>query len=410
MIRRPRWMALLWLTVVTCRPQPVAVTPAPMAAPVPAPVPVEVEPLIGARAEGASVDEAYVEAKAGLATELLGSPAWATLVELEVHERGRDAWAVHQTHETQVVDIGLDHDRVAEMLVAFAQSVPHVDCPSPWREILQSWLAMHLRVVACERQRALLDLECETDDTSMVDSAFQQLTHGLRLAPGLRDGVPVGKNGPLRVPTVLALWHGAPLADVPLRVRGASGEAQRSRTDIVGKAILEHEGPWTVELDVDAMLGPMAAAWVDPPRATIITRLPTRRRWVAVMVDTPAASMLPLPDRQVSLPEPLRARLATPARQELLPTLADALSGSVDVILFVRARAAYAGKAGSGRVWFEAKVEAEAHDVWTGDALERFAITETGLGATDAEAREAALRKASEALFVAYETSKILPP
>lgn len=394
------------------------------------PPPVSSPWFLEAKAEAPTEDEAYDKASKALAAALLEDAAFATIAGLEVHRREKDLLRVETTASgTTVVTLGLDASQSANLLTTLGERTLHFEVPEPWRDVWYELFFTHLQRIGCERRVSLFGVTCNAPDTTAIDRTVADLLMGVRLVSTLEGGIPIDAEGKLlRPPTLRVLWHGAAIEGVPVSVSADSepgATSQLLRSDAGGTLALPTPSDPTaglhVRLDVPSLLGPLTAT-LQPRISTapleLRPRQLDRRRWALVMTtDVPSPSSTTAPWTALDLPSPvptppaLEASLRStdlPTRRDALRTAGDRFGGRVDVLVLARARERFAGRGGSGRMWWEANLEVEIYDAWTGTQLERFELTQTALGTTDAKAqsaaREQALREAMTRFAAWVET------
>ena len=381
--------------------------------------------FVQASARGPTEDEAYAAARHSLAQAVLGDAAWAELAGLEVHRRDVDPQASIRTSDGVDVAVGLPRERVSALVLELESSEPPARGPIAWQDTLQAYLRAHVAAHACVRRIELFSVQCEATLTDEVDAAIADLGNGLALVPAYRDGVPVDPQGrALREPAVFVVWRGVPLAGLPMRVDGpgAAGVAEdRLVTDAQGRArVLLRDGAelgaLRLRVDGPALLGPRAHA---APRTEVKLepRPVSRQRW-ALVIDhrgraprtrdrDPAGAVVTARLRSAGLESPraladhdaetLRTASAD-RRGERLLTVADAMSGQLDLLLVLSYDTRFASRMGGGRVWYEAEGTLEARDAWTGRVLAQAKTRVEADGMGDDEADAAARRTLAEAL------------
>lgn len=414
---RPTGPALiLALGLTSC-----ATKPAPPRSPEPRPAQHVSDPsdaparsFIEAQAEGPDEARAYAEAEIQLATALLGDARFAALAGITVHRRDHDPQRVTASASGKViVSLGLDASQSAGVLAALGEATPRFEAPGPWRDTWHELFFTHLQRIACERRKALFDIDCPLVTTAEIDARAAEILEGLRLVSAYEGGYPVDTAGqPFRAPLVHVLWHGVMLSDVPLMVTEGASDTSPTRivSDAHGQLELPAQAPgadgWRVTVDLDALLGPLAEAMhgrVEVASLDLGPRPWSRRRWAMVDVrEMPLPAFGTLEDRlDLPAPTPVPAHVAATvrtadrlARREALKVVGDAMGGRVDVLVLVQSREQYAGRGGSGRVWWEATVDLEIYEAWRGTQLETFTVSKTTLGTTDTKAQAAAREEA----------------
>lgn len=397
--------------------------------PAPAVVPAETEPaslgpdvFVQATGVGATEDEAYVAARAALAEAVLGDAAWAELVSLDLHRRDEDPQRVTKVADGVEVVLGLTRARVSVAISDLENGEPTASGPLVWREPLQAYLRAHVAAQACERRRALFQVECETGQTKEADAAVVAMMEGVVLVSAYSDGVPVDREGrPLREPVVFALWRGVPLSDLPLRVEAKQPEAlveRRLSSDAQGRAeVAMVQGavlpPIEIRVDTEALLGPHRA---DLPQAELRVepRVVGTSRWAVVVTRGTAKGRRDevaraLRNRMKSAglgapvdlpPRDVDALRSVPLDRQgaRVAAIGDAMSGSIDLLLVLSYDTRFASRMGGGRVWYEAEGTVRIFDVWTGRVRAESSTTVRADGVGDAGADAAVRKKLAEAL------------
>ncbi len=421
----PRWLASVAATMLLSACPPSSSTSPPPTVVPEEPVPMESlgdDVFIQAKAQGPTEDEAYAAARAALAEALLGDAAWAELVPIDVHRRGQDPQRARPTSEGMELAVGLTRARAAEVLSDFGNGEVKIDGPQVWRDTLHIYLHGHRAAHACVRRNMLFQARCETGETDHDDDAVADLAQGLLLVSAYPDGIPVDAEGkPLRTPILFALWRGVPLADLPVRIDTTTTEALTEthlRSDAQGRIHI----PLTpgvplpsmrVMLDADALLGPRRSG---APKAELKLEPRTvgTRRWSLVATrqgsahddDQAAAAVLGrMSDAGLGAPVTLSARDAKTLRgasAQTLParlaTIADTMSGELDLLLVLSYRTRFASRMGGGRIWYEAEGTLRAVDVWTGEVRAEAKTTVGAEGVGDDAADVAARTKLGRTL------------
>lgn len=357
---------------------------------------------IHADAFAATEADAYVQAKARLGDKLFQDASWAEIANLDVHQAQRDMLTVEQRDGQVHVWLGLSYPRIAALLVSFREAEPTFVAPVAWNDVVYEWLALHKHNLACQQQRALLDVGCETYETTAVDGALARLPTELTLEPVFEGGIPVDGDHVLRGPAVRARWQSQPLEGLPLMLV----EGEGIRTDANGIGVWEPRDPmkrsWTVALDLGTLAKPLVVSWPDPPRLELSTRpwSLARRAWVfedeALAVD--------VGDDAIALTPAQRERVrAADDRAEIARQLADELEGRLDALLVVHAETVDVGRGRHGRRWNTARLDAEVRNAWTGAVVGQYSVTGTAIGFKEDGARQAALVEAGRALLAAMK-------
>lgn len=373
--------------------------------------------FIEAQAEGPDEPRAYAEAERQLATALLGDARYAALAGITVHRRGLDPERIIAAESGKVsVSLGLDASQSAGVLAALGEATPRFEAPAPWRDTWHELFFTHLQRIACERRKALFDVDCPPVAAVEIDARAAEVLEGIRLVSAYEGGYPVDAAGqPLRAPLVHVLWHGVLLGDVPLVVTDQASDAPPTRmiSDAHGELQLPVPASgadgWTVAVDLSTLLGPLAEAMrgrIHIASLELGPRPASRRRWAMIDVrGTPLPALHAIEERlglpaPASVPAHLAATVRTEdrtARREAVKAVGDAMGGRVDVLLLAQSREQYAGRGGSGRVWWEATVDLEIYEAWRGTQLEAFTVSKTTLGITDVKAQAAAREEAMAA-------------
>lgn len=385
---------------------------------------VEVPPAPGAvatvRGEGATEEEAYAAAVAGLRAAIYGRGAEA--LAFDVHDRSRDAVRIEPRDGGGfVAEVSIARERSREVLDTLA-SAPPPSVPAPLAEQIAPLYAAHVARLTCERRRAWLGETCEAPDGAAVADGARAIASSLRLRSQYRGGVPLDANDrPLRSPTVVVELVGAdgtarPIAGVPVAARIVDGAPLAPATsDATGTArvALPSDAPWsgTIEIAIDraALLGALATAF--PPIAVQVRgRRIALDRWAAAIAERVAAS--PARDavftaavrealvaqgarHEVRLPRDVVDRIVRtpePQRTQEVVALADAQAGALDVVLVGEIDSEFASRMGTQRVWFEARGRLEAIDAWTGRTLASVTASTTAADVGDQRADHAARR------------------
>lgn len=443
---RAAWIAVLCAGCAGSTPPAADATSAPPAAEDPAPPPepaAELDALVVADATAATEQEAYAEASRRLETALYGSEAWADQLDRPVHDRARDPIRVSEGDGAVRVELGLERDAVRSRLDAIDAHTFQVDAPPSVASAIEAALAAHLQRLACERRRALLDGECTPVETDGVDAEVRTAALSILLEPTYLDGVPLDDHGrPLRVPTVQARRVGAqggldPVAGLKLQATsqdggeppavaraavttGRGGEAEFPLAD--GAA---WPGALRVRVVAEDWLGPLAHLWPTEP-VRLEGRSTDLRRWSALVTERVQGSITrdgvfarklsqTLRERGARTPASLSAederRLEQAVRggrvERVLPTVADAQAGRLDVLLVAQVDSEYASRMGANRVWYEARGQIRAIDAWTGRTMATVdgAVSESGVGEGRAAraARESLARTLVDDLLQAVE-------
>ncbi|MEM9463375.1 MAG: hypothetical protein AAGF11_55045 [Myxococcota bacterium] len=395
----------------------------------PAVVPGETEPaslgpdvFVQSTGVGATEDEAYMAARVALAEAVLGDPAWAELVAVDLHRRNEDPQRVTSVADGVEVALGLTRARVSVAISDLENGERAVQGPMIWREPLQAYVRAHVAAQACERRRVLFEVECETGQTEEADAAVVATMEGVDLVSAYPDGVPVDAEGrPLREPVVFALWRGVPVPDLPLRIGAEQPEAlaqSRLSSDAQGRAqVALVQGtalpPIQIRVDTESLLGPhradlpQAELRIEPRAvgtsrwAVVVTRGTTKGRGDEVarvlrrrVESAGLGAPVDLPPRDT---ESLRA--APLDRQGArVAAIGDAMSGSIDLLLVLSYDTRFASRMGGGRVWYEAEGTVRIFDVWTGQVRAESSTTVRANGVGDAGADTAVRKKLAEAL------------
>jgi hypothetical protein len=437
-MRRPRGrLAIVGLVALASCERSTPAAPATAAPSDVAPEAVAEPSFVEASGRAASEGVAYAIALHELAKTLLGDPAWLEVVPLEIHDRRVDALALETDAQGMTrVTVGLSRVRAATILSAFTETELRIDGPPAWRETLQTFFLAHVARNACERRRALFETECETVDTAEVDAALAELASGVVLAPAYFGGVPLdGQARPLRAPRAYVLWRGLPASDVPV-VAHWPGETEAAvalaRSDSRGEVAvgLAAERPWpgamSLAVDAQAFLGPLHDRFPEVS-VSVAGRPVDLQRWGAVVRERGGRVVLaadPVVDGlndhlkhngvagATAIPEKhsnVIASAETRKLSEKLTAMADALAGRVDVLFVVELDSRYTSRMGGGRVWYEARGELEAFDVWSGQRLASIRTSATASGLGNERADEAARRALGQALAQLVLASPDIP-
>lgn len=378
-----------------------------------------VEVLEQAAGQGATEDEAYAAARLALAEAVLGDAAWTELIAVDIHRRNVDPQRITAGASGFEVELGLPRERVSAILQELENSEPELRAPAMWQEPVIGYLRAHAAAQACQRRQQLFAATCQPSPTDEVDAALAELGQGLALVSAYPDGVPVDAGGhALREPTVFVFWRGVPLAGLPLRIEAASdGVLAQDRviSDARGQArvALADGAPLTplrLVIDGAAMLGPYREA-APPAELRLEPRAVGLGRWALLVsrgeADDPAALVVQARLRASGLGEPRRLAprdveaLRTAPKDRLAPrlaTIADAMSGELDLLLVLRYDTRFAGRKGGGRMWYEAEGTLEARDAWSGEVRVQARARVEADDVSDQRADAAARRKLGEAL------------
>ncbi len=414
---RTTTLGVIALGVLGCTKPATAVTKPPTTAAAGPEAPLTVDAFVRGHGEGATEAEAYARALDQLAETLLGDAGWPRVVPVELHDRTRDPYGTRTDDSSVRVVVGLSKSRAAGVLAEFEYGRPSVAGPEAWRDTLYEGLTAHAALIACQRRESLFGVACDPAQTREVDARLADLTAGLAIVPLREGGVPVDSEGrALRGGRVLTLWHGVPVADVPLHVAFPERPVQSVASGAGGEVEIPigvgtpWPGPVTLSFDAGALLGPLATT--DAPAQHVLdSRAIDPRRWALVFEDGTAADgafarslrsvLEPTLGPPVTLPVgPSRAlaRADVAERARLLVTLADSMTGKVDVVVFARANTRFASRAGGSRVWFEASGHVAVHEAWGAGELGEQARDVTASGVGDRRAEQAAGQKLAEAL------------
>lgn len=394
------------------KPAPEPPEPAPSVA---APQHADVKAFLAATGTGADEATAYASAQASLAEALLGDSRWLAVVPMTLHDRERDPYDAVSTPDGWEVAIGLDEGRAATTLDAMTYAKPSFAGPEVWHDTLYQALATHAAKVVCERRASLYDVACDAPATEQEDAQLRELGDGLQLAPVVQGGVPTDSDGVvLRPGRVLVTWNGAPMDGVPLVVQTPDGNQVDTQTADGGVAELPvpvgvaWPGNFSVRVNSGRLLGPLeeTCTW---PSLDVGPRALDPTRWALVFEDGTKANDA----FGKTLAKSLGDALGTPVeldantsrtlgkvgpadRARVLVSLADAMAGTLDVVVLVKAQSRFASRAGGSRVWFEATSSVVVHEVWGAGELAHEDIEATASGVGDRRADEAARRKLAE--------------
>lgn len=378
--------------------------------------------IVQASGRGPGENEAYGAALHALAQAVLGDAAWADVMAIEVHRRDVDPQRVTILPGEVEVTLGLPRERAAQVVQALQDGEPEPRGPEVWHEPLATLLRAHSAAQACRQRQRLFAVECEPSPTAEADAAVAQLTQGLVFVSAYPDGVPVDARGrALREPSVFLQWRGAPLSGLPLRVRAedpsvlaldevvSNGYGQAKVALVAGKTLPSLR----LVIDGEALLGPQRDA---APRAEI--RIEPRAvglgRWGLAVIrgastglDDEAAAGVVTRLRGSGLGDPQRldprdeaSLRATPAdrRAPKIAALADAMAGTVDLLLLLTYDTRFASRMAGGRLWYEAEGTLEAYDAWTGRVRAKVDARVEADGVGDERAASAARKELAEAL------------
>lgn len=390
------------------KPAPVVPDATPPAA---APQHADVKAFLTASGQGADEAAAYASAQASLADALLGDSRWLAVVPMTLHDREQDPYDAVSTADGWEVAIGLDEGRAATTLDAMTYAKPSFEGPEVWHDTLYQALATHAAKVVCERRASLYDVACDAPATEQEDAQLRELGDGLQLAPVVQGGVPTDADGVvLRPGRVLVTWNGAPMDGVPLLIETPDGSRIDTRTDSGGLAQLPvpvgaaWPGDFSVRVNSGRLLGPLeeTCTW---PSLDVGPRALDPSRWALVFEDGTKSNDAFGKTLSKSLGESLGAPVELDAntsktlgkvgpaeRARVLASLADAMAGRLDVVVFVKAQSRFASRAGGSRVWFEATSSVVVHEVWGAGELGREDVEATASGVGDGRADEAARR------------------
>ena len=355
--------------------------------------------------EGVGATEAEAEARAReqLAARLLGDPQWQRLLPVVIHDPARDVGPVvigRSEGEVRVA-LGLSKVRAVEVVSSMEMAEIAVGGPAAWRETLYAYMAAHTAAHACERRRELFEAQCEPGELTEVDAALAELASAVSFAPEFSGGLPTDEGGAvLRVPEVFVLHLGAPLAGVPVRVRSDASSPVVS--DALGRVAIAGEPSQGVALQVDAqaLLGPLASAWPQRTLELQPRRLDPARYRVLAEKDRRAPDLLDAVDDALQQAVGRGPSVASETTErDLAPTAAGRaqwlrrMTGRgdpVDFIVLVGGRWGFASRMGGGRVWYEASGFIEVVRAWDGVSLARVQTSVRANGVGDRQAETAA--------------------
>ncbi|MCR9164648.1 MAG: hypothetical protein ACE37F_13585 [Nannocystaceae bacterium] len=405
--------AALALALAGCaKPKP---APAPPVSTPVAPTHASVDAFLSAKGRGADEAAAYASAQASLADALLGDARWLGVVPVALHDRTQDPYDAVSTPEGWEVAIGLDEGRAATTLDAMTYAKPSFEGPEAWHDALYQALATHAAKVVCERRASLYDVACDAPATEQEDAALRELGEGLSLAPLIRGGVPTDTDGVvLRPARVLVTWNGAPMDGVPLVVETPDG----SRVDVptgdggVAELPVPVGAPWPgtfrVRVDAGRLLGPLeeTCVWpsldlgpraLDPSKWALVFEDGTKAddAFGKALAETLGEALGPPVELDANTSKTL-AEVGPAERARVLVSLADAMGGTLDVVVLVKAQSRFASRAGGSRVWFEATSSVVVHEVWGAGELGREEAEATASGVGDRRADDAAQRNLAE--------------
>jgi hypothetical protein len=392
--------------------------------------------------EGTGEDRATARARAetALAEALLGDAAWASLTHVKPSDPEVDAKDLSASSETVTVTLGLSRERASDLLAEVPERPATEGVSAPYRAAVADVVRAGLEALVCHRRRILLDAPCDAPEPAEAVPAelrgeLRTLTEPLRLRPFLEGGVPVGDEGSPLAPVELRVsYEGADeatrVAGLPFRARSHDGaELGTPVSDESGALVVPASSsdafPVTVDLDRQALLGPLADLW-----PALSARIDARRtglaRWSAGITERVHGRSVGDGVFAPALEEALRARGAHPRAelsQDLRATLretdpgrydaalrdvARAMRGGVDVHLQVELDSEFASRMGTQRVWYEARGRIVAHNVWTGRRVAEIsgAVTAPGIGEerADRAAREKLAKHLVEKLVEAPAT------
>lgn len=396
-------------------------------------------PFLEVRGEGADAAAAREAAVSALEEALFGPGLDAAALGLEVHRVGVDPGgdAAVEGGATRV-SLGLERQRVEELLAALAAAEPAEAPPPALAGDLRALQGRFLAGLACRRRAALLDEPCEGSEVEGLAPAVEALARSIRLRVTPADGVPVDRHGrPLRPVAMVAerVEDGGaarPLPALPVAlvvpVEGAEPRRVVARTDDRGGARFDLGGaPLSAgaraSVARDEVAGILAPLW-PAGEVAVPGRRADLHRWslvASVRAGGRAVTAAPFgPALERALGERgFGAMVAVPAGSargirpgaapaaSALTALADRLEGRLDVLLLAQVASESAGRMGPYRVWYEARGQLEAYDLWQGRRLAALEVTApaSGIGdeAADQAAQELLAARLAEQLVAALE-------
>lgn len=332
--------------------------------------------------------------------------------------------------------------QVEQVLDEVGRLEPAVDSrlPAAWRPTLSAAFVSERNWLVCQRRQRWLGVPCAVEPPLADRMALSNLFADVQVAPLLRDGVPVRKDGVLVSPVAVRVTQGTQsVAGVPVQLLTSEADNAAATTrafapgdELTHIAVSDEHGLCRFaaqQLDVGtragvaltALLGPLAPL-VELPPVSVFTRAVDPKRHVVIELGQGAQRMHVVnraPRLQhelgaaygVTMPalthEVVRAvqadAVALPSSRDgmgegLREQIVQATHGSVDYLVLTWGHSEFASQMGAGRTWYEARVGAKIVDVWSGAIVATIEESATGAGMGDAAAEQAALDAAAHQL------------